>query len=63
MGCRCAGHSLTWATGVAAVRDRTRGPALSPMNRGLVAKVPGPVANDATPGTQREGEELGTADE
>jgi hypothetical protein len=28
---------------------------------GLVAKVPGPVANTATPGTQKESWELGTA--
>jgi hypothetical protein len=47
--------------GVAAVRDRTRGPALTPHTTDLVVKVPGPVANTATPGTHEKDRELGTA--
>jgi hypothetical protein len=59
MGYGCANRSSIWATGVAAVRDRTRGPTPYPSPQGEVAKVPGPVANDATPGTHEENGELG----
>jgi hypothetical protein len=47
--------------GVAAVRDRTRGPAPKPSHQGLVVEVPGPVAKGALPGTHRDDWEQETA--